>query len=292
MIIEFVLLAAVAAQQVQSSPAPSPTQPPAPASPGSPAAPAQAPPARPAEAPPEVDQLGAPYKEYVTHDVSAAIGMKPGDDGQLRPFVVMKVVDRISADLAAHALHFPTTFRSPEERKRAEVDVLRLATLLDTVVKREPGQPDDASSELLLKLAMLWTISCNLDMPGSVDQAIAMFERLLAREPEHRWANFHYGSFLAAIPTRRARAEPYLQKALQLGLDDARWQLAQLHAAEGDETAALQDLQAWLKLHPEDARAKALVETIEAARAERALEADGAERTPEAEQPERTPSGP
>jgi len=281
MIIEWMLLAAIASGQAQTPPQPPATAPaPTPASAPSPGPLPAAPPApapdqsaadrlpsgpashAPLQAEPAPAAGGSAYREYGKHDVSALIGTRRGEDGKERHVLSMQVVDDISADLAAHALRYPPTFRSAEERQRAESDVQRVAGVIETVARREPGQVDDVPSVLLLKLAMLQHIANNLDVPDSAEHAIASFERLLAREPDNRWANYHYGVFLAGTVTLQSRAEPYLRKALALGLDEARHSLALLHLSQGDKEAALQDLAGWLELHPDDARAKQMMEAI------------------------------
>jgi tetratricopeptide (TPR) repeat protein len=291
MLIETLLLWTLAAAQVPPSPTPAPQSAPSPPqSSAPPSAPTPAPAAAPApssasptpaassddplptgpqshtaaQAEAAVAPADAAYKEYGTHDIATVLGTRRGADGKDKHFLAMPVVDAISADLAAHALRYPPSFRTTEERQRAENDAQRLAGVIETVTKRDPTQKDDVSSELLLKLAMLEAIGSNLDLPGSAGHAVATFERLLAREPDNRWANYHYGVFLAGTATLQGKAEPYLKKALALGINDAHFSLAMLHVSLGDDAAAMQDFEAWLKLHPDDEAAKKLVEAIKA----------------------------
>ena len=61
---------------------------------------------------------------------------------------------------------------------------------------------------------------------------------------------------------------PYLDKALELGNEAARWSIAMSYLFEGNTEAALKELKVYPKSYPNDPRAKQLIETINSGKLE------------------------
>jgi Tfp pilus assembly protein PilF len=122
---------------------------------------------------------------------------------------------------------------------------------------------DDARTELLLKAAFVDHIAHNLDIKSAAQKSIQNYERALKREPNNAQANLSYGIFLAGAGMPGEKTLPYLEKALKLGADDARYTLGLVHLSLGDKEKAREYLEAYLKTRPQDERAKQIIDAID-----------------------------
>ena len=203
------------------------------------------------------------YKEYGKYDLRDSLKTKTTEDGKTKHYLDMKMVDKVIDDLAAHAKNYPPTFRSKDEKNRAARDAKMLISLFDAIAAN-----DKAETELLLKSGFLNSIAHNLDIKGSAQKASAYYQRLLKREPNHPAGNFHYGVFLAGTATGQKKSLPYLEKALKLGVEDARFSLGLAHLTLGDKTKSLEYLESYSKKNPDDEHAKIIIEAIKSGRIE------------------------
>jgi tetratricopeptide (TPR) repeat protein len=200
---------------------------------------------------------GEEYKEYGTYDLSAAFERIEAANGDTRHKVDVKLIDQVVSDLAAHAKDYPPKFRTEEEKSRAVKDSTVLIELFDILAADK-----DAHSALLRKAAFVDSIGHNLDIPGAADKAVQTYERVLELEPDNARANLSYGIFLAGTGTRQKDSLQYLNKALELGLEDARYTLGLVHLAVGDNDKAVEYLEAYAKTRPEDNRTGKLLAAI------------------------------
>jgi tetratricopeptide (TPR) repeat protein len=203
---------------------------------------------------------GAGYKEYGNYDLRGAVKRSGGKNGDQGFKVDVKLIDKIVADLAAHAKDYPTNFRTRAEKARAELDAALLVDLFDQLTEDK-----NASAELLLKAAQVDAIAHNLDIPGAAEKAVENYERVLKREPERAGANLNYGIFLAGAGKQK-ESVPYLEKALKGGADGAEYTLGLVQISLGNSKKAREYLKAHAKTHPEDKRPKELLDAIDSGR--------------------------
>lgn len=202
------------------------------------------------------------YVQYGNYDLQNASIAKPSENG--RPGRVdMDLVERVLDDLATHARSYPPRFESQAERIRAERDVKMLAFMFDTIAAE-----DNVQTDILLKAGSLNSIGHNLDIEGSDHKAVDFFERLLKREPNHALGNFYYGVFLASTAAKQGESLKYLEKAVQLGVKDARFSLGLAHLILGDRAKSIEHLEVYAQEHPNDDQVKRLIEDIKAGKIE------------------------
>jgi tetratricopeptide (TPR) repeat protein len=201
------------------------------------------------------------YKPYGRHDLRDALTTKKTEDGKDRYLVDTKVIDKVVRDLAAHAKDYPPTFRSDEEKSRAVRDAAALVKVFDVLTAKK-----DADPELLLSAAFVDGIAHNLDVKGAAQKAIENYERVLKAEPDNAKANLQYGIFLAGTGSRQKDCIAYLEKALKLGVDDARYTLGLVHLTLGDKDKAIEYLEAYSKTQPKDERPQQIIEAIKSGR--------------------------
>jgi len=197
------------------------------------------------------------YKEYGKYDLRDALMTKKADDGKDEHGLDMVMVSKVIDDLATHAKNYPPTFRSEDERTRAERDAKILVYLLDMI-----AAGDEVEAGILLMAGFVNAIGHNLDIEGSAEKATAYFERLLKREPDHPMGNFHYGVFLASTAAGQKKSLPYLEKALKLGVENAGFSLGLAYLMLGEKAKSLEYLESYSEKNPDDQGAKEIIEAI------------------------------
>lgn len=204
---------------------------------------------------------GASAREYGHYDPKrlltvseSAAGKKYGFDGAY--------LDRMLADLSAHAMTYPPQFDTPQDRQRAAQDVTTVSGMLDILLNGPAPSP-----ELLVRAATLNSIGHNLDLPGAAAKADALFLRLLAAAPSHPRGNYLYGTFLAGTGKPR-EALPYLEKALSVGVSDANYALGMAYLTLGDKERALKSLEDYKRHRPNDGSVDQIIDAIRSGKVE------------------------
>jgi tetratricopeptide (TPR) repeat protein len=212
------------------------------------------------------DSRSTDYRPYVRHDLSKAMTINDGAAGKKTVSIDLRVVAAAVDDLSRHARDYPPKFREQEERVDAEQDAKSLSQLFDLLTGPEG---DEVGVHVLLLAARLESIGHNLEIKGAAARAVRHFERLLAREPDHAEANLRYGGFLAGTATRQKDSIPYLEKALRLGEEGARFTLGMAHLMLRDQDRALEHLEEYAKRHPGHTTTLELIAAIKSGRIER-----------------------
>jgi tetratricopeptide (TPR) repeat protein len=196
-------------------------------------------------------------KEYGNYDLQSAFSAVTAADGSQGYRIDAELIDQVVEDLASHAADYPPKFRTKEEQTRATRDATVLVELFEILAR-----DDDAATVLLLKAAFVDRIAFNLDIKGAPEKAVHNYERALKREPDHPRANLSYGIFLAGTGALQKKSLPYLEKALKLGLGDARYTLGVVHLTLGDKEKAIEYLEAYQKTRPNDERSTQIIAAI------------------------------
>lgn len=172
-----------------------------------------------------------------------------GKDNAGKPqyFVSRKVILYFLAEIGNHLVNYPPKFASEDEKIEVLGKLQDLLYTLDTLAT------DKADSDILLDAARANAMAYNVDVPGSGDEANAIFELLLKRNPNDVDANYGYGGFLGQTASDGAKAIPYLSKARELGVLDADFTLGNVYATLGDKDNAIKYLQRYAAEKPDRA---------------------------------------
>lgn len=165
-------------------------------------------------------------------------------------------LDRVLANLAAHAGSYPPKFDNEADKERATRDARLLTTMLDALTKDQSAAP-----ELISRAAAANGFAHNLSIKGAADNAQAQYLRLLALAPDHSRTNHRYGTFLAGT-ARLKESLPYLDKALATGTIEAAYALGLAHLGLGDKERALAYLEQYRKSAPTDAVVPKMIEAV------------------------------
>lgn len=167
-----------------------------------------------------------------------------------------EIANRIGV-IVPHAIRYPPTFSSTDERSSVEHDLRLLLVELDAAMAQYPDNPD-----ILFYGAIANGMGHNMDFPGCDVRAIAAYEHLLQLEPESKRANLYFGGFLAGT-AQFPKSVPYLKKAVELGVTEAHYMLGYVYVQEGNFGSALPEFAAYLETHPNDTAAKNMVANIQ-----------------------------
>ena len=168
--------------------------------------------------------------------------------------------DRI-AELSKNAGTYPTQFDSETDKTEATKE----AQVLLEIAKTMTEASDEPST---LYFAMQITrIGHNLNIKGAAEQTISYADRFIEKTPDDSTGYFFMGAFLSESGKVK-EGKPYLDKALELGNEAARWSIAMSYLFEGNTEDALKELKRYQKSYPKDPRAKQLIEAINSGKLE------------------------
>lgn len=195
--------------------------------------------------------------EYPEHDPQRILTVSKNVSGQNVYGLDMRYLDRMLDDLSRHAGHYPPSFDSAEQKRRASQDLNVLLGMLDVLLKDKK-----LNLQILLRSAIANRMGHNLDIPGSAEKAEQQFQALLQAAPGSPQGNYQFGIFLAATG-RLVQSVPYLEKSLAMGVEEANYSLGMAYLGTGNKQAALVRLREYLKIEPNDNSMRELIKTIE-----------------------------
>ncbi len=196
--------------------------------------------------------LARPYGMY---DMRRALGVRDTAQGQQR-YVDTGFLRHVLGDLFAHASNYPPQFDTEQDKQRARTDIQFIMQTLSVLVNNP--SPDQ---RLLLDAAIACSIGHNFDIPNAAENAVKYYERLLALDPQNPMANLQYGAFLGNTGQVK-QAIPYLKKAQELGVPDATYSLGFSYMIIGDKKAALENLEKYQSMRPQDNNVAALIKAL------------------------------
>ncbi len=167
------------------------------------------------------------------------------------------VVDYFLGVIAGYANAYPTQFENDDQRADVTGKLRRLATLLG-----ELDTGDSVDVNILRREAYAYELAYKFGFAASGPQAMALYQKLMARTPDDPVANFQYGSFLAENDTLRPQSVPYLEKAVSLGMKKANYTLGITYIAMGQNEKGLGYLQQYSTDYPNDLQAKNLIAAV------------------------------
>lgn len=157
------------------------------------------------------------------------------------------------------ARHYPPRFTERQERKGFEAKLKELTQQLDTLASR-----DNASFDVLIRAFKASVMARNLDL-GSVytTKSLTYAQRILKINKEDAEANFWFGFGLSEGGGQR-EAIPYLDKAMQAGVQEAYLSAANNYIAMEQKKNAIQTLKNYKIKYPQEAEvADRLIAEIE-----------------------------
>lgn len=178
-----------------------------------------------------------------------ALKIRVLEDGTQQPYVDFSVIDEVTDMIAAHAREYPPNFKNKKERRQVENELRATLSILETLLENDPGNPD-----LLLRAGYLHSMGHNLDFSESADKAVRVFEEYLEIEPDSPRGNYLFGMFLSSTAKYNKQGTVYLEKALELGVEDAKYTLGLNYLKAGKTEQGVQFLEEYAEDHP-DSRA-------------------------------------
>lgn len=154
-------------------------------------------------------------------------------------------IDNRTARIGIHACEYPPTFQDAKQREKIESELKDVITLIDKLLAENPNSPS-----ILIRSGYLHSMGHNLDFHHSAEEAIKSFETLLCLEPENPEGNYLFGMFLVGTASYQQESTAFLEKALILGVEEAKYTLGLNYLREGDEQKGIQYLEQYKSEHP------------------------------------------
>ncbi len=198
---------------------------------------------------------------YIPADLASVL--VPAESGSGRgPAVDLEKLDVQIDGLARHAKKYPPTFASEADKQLATTDAQKLIGILDIL-----NAPGESNIDLLRRAGFVCSMAHNLDVPGAGQKAAHYFSKLLETAPNDPQGNYLFGAFLGGAGKPDA-ALPFLLKADSLGVANAPYALGIAYLMLGNKQKAIESLERYQKLAPEDRSIDPLLAAIRAGKVE------------------------
>lgn len=200
----------------------------------------------------EVNKLIIPAVNSTTRDMRYATLAGPDE-------IDITEIDDFLQLVEGKARHYPPRFSERQERKGFELKLKRVTQELDTLAAK-----DNASFDVLIRAFKASVMARNLDL-GSIytTKSLAYAQRILKINPDDAEANFWFGFGLSEGGGQR-ESIPYLDKAMQAGVQEAYLSAANNYIAMENKKNAVQILKNYKVKYPQEAEvADRLIQEIE-----------------------------
>lgn len=200
---------------------------------------------------------GLCYADVWKYELKDALIEKVGSDGKKTHAINVEVIDYYINRIAEHAREYPPKFRDEQQKQEVVEKLRQLLSLLDILGENQQNNP-----EYLRRAAFANSMGHNLDIPESSAKAMDFYRRLLKVEPESKLANYYYGMFLVGTRKYHFDGIPFLEKALALGVEDARFTLGLLQVERGKTEEGLRYLETYAKNTPDNQHVRKVIEGV------------------------------
>ncbi len=191
------------------------------------------------------------------YDIRDSLVEKTDEKGNKSYSVDMNVIDYYINRISVHAKEYPPKFESEEQRKNISDKLSILIKTLEIFGKNQQRNP-----EILARSAFVNSMGHNLDFENASKNAKLQYEKLLKLVPDSPLANYQYGMFLSGTSKYHFDGIPYLEKALSLGQDDARYTLGLLYFQKGEKDKGMKMLEEYSKSNPKNKHVKKTIKAI------------------------------
>ena len=167
-----------------------------------------------------------------------------------------KEINRYIQWVEPYIKQYRPKFKSTEQQKKIYLSSM---LVIKEILKLDYSNISD--SKVLAKLGHISAKGHNLDLQ-SAPTAKLLFEKSLEIESEDVKTNYLMGMFLVSTRKYFYESIPYLEKALKLGQEDARFTLALIKVKQGKLDEGLKMLEKYSQKNPENEHVKKIIQSI------------------------------
>lgn len=169
----------------------------------------------------------------------------------------MQVIDYYVKRISHYAKEYPSRFKDENEKKEVIQKLKELLEILEIMAEDQQNNPD-----FLDMAAFVNSMGYNVDIKGTGEKTVFYYKKLLDIMPDNPTANYNLGVFLSGTRTQHFESITYLEKALKLGRDDARYSLGLLYYQLGEKDKGISMLKKYSSDNPNNRRVKKVIEAM------------------------------
>ncbi len=192
------------------------------------------------------------------HDLRAAVTESVAEDGQTQfifnPQILdyhLQTISTLSRDKGVH-------IESDEDRTEIETKLKQLITILEIV--REAHEDDQ---DALVRTAYAYALGFNMAFPDAEEKALELYQLAHSKTPDEPLINFLLGMFMFGTEKHHLKCKPYLEVALEKGVESCRFTLGMLYIRENDNEKGKAYLKQYAEDNPDNKHAQLVWEAVE-----------------------------
>lgn len=191
------------------------------------------------------------------YDLRDALIEKDDGSGNKIHSLDMRIIDYYINKISRHAKQYPPRFSSKEEQVEVIDKLQKLLSLLEII-----SESQHSNSEFLVRAAFSNSMGHNVNLKGAAEKSKIYFELLLNIKPDDPVVNYQYGMFLLGTKKYHYDSIPFLEKALKLGYEGARYTLGLLYYQQGNNEKGIIMLKKYSSDNPDNDHAKKVIDSI------------------------------
>ncbi len=192
------------------------------------------------------------------HDLRAAVTESVAEDGETQfifdPQILdyhLQTISTLSRDKGIH-------IEGDEDRAEIEKKLNQLISILEILKETHPDDQD-----ALVRTAYAYALGYNMGIDGSEEKALELYKQAHANTPDEPLINFLLGMFMFGTEKHHLECKPYLETALEKGVESCRFTLGMLYIRENDNEKGKAYLKKFAEDNPDNKHAQLVWEAVE-----------------------------
>lgn len=191
------------------------------------------------------------------HQLRDAVTESIDDQGEMQFIFNPEVLDYYLQTLTELTRNKGAHIANDEDRTDIEKKTKQLIQLLEIVLEHHEND-----LEILLRTAYAHSLGYNLSFPESLNTTIRLYEQAYEQSPEEALTNFLLGMFMFSTEEHHMESAPYLEKALEKGIESCRFTLGMLYIRQNKNEIGREYLKKYAEENPDNQHAQLVWEAV------------------------------
>lgn len=191
------------------------------------------------------------------YELREAVTESFDDQGEMQFIFNPEILDYFLQTLTQLTRNKGMYIENDEDRADIEKKTRQLIQLLEIVLEHHEND-----LEVLLRTAYAHSLGYNLSFPDSLETTIRLYKQAHGRSPEEALTNFLLGMFMFSTETHQEESAPYLEKALEKGIESCRFTLGMLYIRQNKNDIGKKYIRKYAEENPDNQHAQLVWEAV------------------------------
>ncbi len=192
------------------------------------------------------------------HDLRKALTETVDESGETQFVVNPEIIDYYLQTLSNLTRDHGVHIENDEDRTEIETKLKQLIGVMDIILETAESELD-----LIIRTAYAHGLSYQMTFPNAQENTIKLYKKALALDSNHKMANFLLGMFMFGTKEHHLDSEPYLETALELGVDSCRFTLGMIYLRKNEFEKGKEYITKFAQDNPDNQHAQLVLQALE-----------------------------